>query len=428
MMSTHLKPLSILVAILAIAALACSLSDAIGGGDQVADDPGAPTAPSGILGTPITSPVRTVLPPPKITDTPGPTNTPGASGCIDGATFVSDVTIPDDTVIPAGEAFRKTWSLQNDGSCVWQSDYQLRHVSGEQMGAPSVIPINRSVPAGTTTEMTVEFTAPASPGTYRGLWQLATAAGAPFGSQFWVQIVVPEPTVEITLEVTAVISQSVTPEPESPLDQEDTPPEGVEAQLGFFTPGPGPFCPLAGSEPAVGFDFTEREITQDLTICPVAFGPGELDVQVAMPDGSVRQSGSRQWKWTTLPGDPLGEYVVTATQGAVQATGSFTVTAASSPRILALTKSAPPGETFLIALAGFQPGQDLHLYGAGTCEDNAPGWCFRTTLPPPELDARGEAYYQIPTEPDDPTGAYLVHTGEGGLFGISSPEVFEVTP
>ena len=50
--------------------------------------------------------------------------------------FVDDVTIPDNTVMAPGQTFRKTWRIQNAGSCAWNSGYQLVF-SGGMMSLPA---------------------------------------------------------------------------------------------------------------------------------------------------------------------------------------------------------------------------------------------------------------------------------------------------
>ena len=43
----------------------------------------------------------------------------------DAAAFVKDVTISDGTIIGPGNSFKKTWRLQNVGTCSWTPSYAL---------------------------------------------------------------------------------------------------------------------------------------------------------------------------------------------------------------------------------------------------------------------------------------------------------------
>lgn len=122
---------------------------------------------------------------------------PVATGCSDNnSTFVSDVTIPDDTVMAAGERFVKTWRFQNNGSCPWTTGYQFVFIGDQQMNAPSTVPLNQEVQANGTIDLSVNFTAPTTPGTYRSTWQLSTPEGTRFGDTAYVQIVVADENVQ----------------------------------------------------------------------------------------------------------------------------------------------------------------------------------------------------------------------------------------
>lgn len=135
-------------------------------------------------------------------DTPQPSNTPAATNTsepsatpteeeeCDAADFVSDVTIPDGSDFSAGDTFTKTWRLENVGSCTWTTDYDLVFDSGEQMGGPDSQAFTGSVAPGQTVDISVELTAPASDGTYRGNWKLRNADDEIFGlpGPFYVEI------------------------------------------------------------------------------------------------------------------------------------------------------------------------------------------------------------------------------------------------
>jgi len=141
-------------------------------------------------------------------DTPTPSETP--IPCNLGR-FVSDITIPDGTVFETGEVFTKTWRLRNVGSCAWTSGYDIVFSGGDAMNGPSSVQITAgTVNPGQNVDISVDFTAPASAGTYRGNWQLRDPSDVIFEIEnsssdlFWVEIEVEEPaptenTVEIAL-------------------------------------------------------------------------------------------------------------------------------------------------------------------------------------------------------------------------------------
>lgn len=108
---------------------------------------------------------------------PASTRPPAASATpvCDQAQFVRDVTIPDGSQVTPGASFTKTWRLRNAGACSW-SGYTLVFDSGDLMGAtsPQSMP---SVPAGQEVDLSVNFTAPTTPGTYRSYWRIKNASG-----------------------------------------------------------------------------------------------------------------------------------------------------------------------------------------------------------------------------------------------------------
>jgi hypothetical protein len=112
----------------------------------------------------------------------------------DAAAFVKDVTVSDGSVIPPGNAFAKTWRLQNTGTCTWTPSYALVFVSGDGMNAPASVGLTGNINPGDTVDLTVSLVAPSQKGHYRGNWKLRNASGVLFGigaqadTAFWVDI------------------------------------------------------------------------------------------------------------------------------------------------------------------------------------------------------------------------------------------------
>jgi Ig-like domain from next to BRCA1 gene len=141
--------------------------------------------------TAIPTEVATQTPEPAQTATDEVLQVPETSPC-DVAGFDSDVTIPDGTEIEANSTFTKTWRLHNDGTCTWNSDYELVFFSGEQMGGEAIhIPADTVAP-GETIDISIELVAPADLGTHVGFWMLRNASGTVFGidgsDAFYVEI------------------------------------------------------------------------------------------------------------------------------------------------------------------------------------------------------------------------------------------------
>jgi hypothetical protein len=136
----------------------------------------------------------TDTPPPMLAAAPSPSQTQSPSGQIacDSSSYISDVTVPDGTVITAGSSFVKTWLLQNTGACTWTAGYRLSFHSGDLMGGSDSL-VASSVPAGSQSSISVNLTAPSTPGVYTGQWQMKNEQQQPFGNIITVVINVGPP-------------------------------------------------------------------------------------------------------------------------------------------------------------------------------------------------------------------------------------------
>jgi hypothetical protein len=136
----------------------------------------APTQPATLTSIPPTAPVLA-----------------SATPTCDLGKFTNDVNIPDGTVMTPGQAFTKTWKIQNIGACAW-SGYSLVFDSGDAMGGAANSAIPTTVQNGYV-DVSVNLTAPTTPGSYRGYWRVRNAAGILFpivagfqGKSFYVDI------------------------------------------------------------------------------------------------------------------------------------------------------------------------------------------------------------------------------------------------
>ncbi len=165
----------------------------------------------------LTEQAPTITPTPAFTDTPKVTATPTvplatstkpvptSTGCANFL-FVSDVTIPDGTQMPVGQAFTKTWRVQNTGTCTWTTNFKLAFSYGDAMGGQSV-PFASAVPTGQTVDVSVNLTVPNKTGKLTGVWVLLDDKGQHFGTLLTVVInigaVSPTPTGSITVTPTS---------------------------------------------------------------------------------------------------------------------------------------------------------------------------------------------------------------------------------
>lgn len=103
----------------------------------------------------------------------------------DQSTFI-DETIPDGTIVLYRQRFTKTWEIQNAGKVPWKNRYLqcmdeeilvYTRAGGEALKiAENLIPTVKRIPVpytapGATVKLSVEFTAPAMPGTCISYWK-----------------------------------------------------------------------------------------------------------------------------------------------------------------------------------------------------------------------------------------------------------------
>jgi Ig-like domain from next to BRCA1 gene len=109
----------------------------------------------------------------------------------DQSAFVQE-TIPDGTLVLFGEQFSKTWELQNVGRVPWEGRYLqcmdeeivvYSRIGGELKIAENLVAQVNRIPVPTTlpgemVKLTVNFTAPAMPGTFLSYWKSVFEDGA----------------------------------------------------------------------------------------------------------------------------------------------------------------------------------------------------------------------------------------------------------
>ncbi len=111
---------------------------------------------------------------------------------VDNSVFTGKETIPDGTDFAPGAKFTKSWQFMNTGQTTWTTSYSLVFLNGERMGGPESVPVKIDVQAGRVVDISVDLTAPAKTGSYKGNWRLRNSAGTFFGNIVYVQIDVVE--------------------------------------------------------------------------------------------------------------------------------------------------------------------------------------------------------------------------------------------
>lgn len=156
--------------------------------------------------TPLPAPVTATLTPIPL---PVSTNTLAAtatSNC-NVMQFVTDVNFPDGTVVTPGQTFTKTWRLRNNGTCTWTPAYAVVFSDGNSMSGPTTQALAGNVNPGQTVDISVNLTAPSTPGDYTSNWKIRDASGVLFG-RFYVQIKVQNPATA-TSTLPPAIAQTI---------------------------------------------------------------------------------------------------------------------------------------------------------------------------------------------------------------------------
>ena len=133
------------------------------------------------------------------TPTPGPTSTPLPPGaCLDGLVFIEhpngEGSSDNPIEVAPGAKFTKVWTVQNTGTCDWDSSYELVFASGNRMGGQPA-PVQGTVAPGQNYDISVELTAPLYAGDYSAIWNMENTDGTAFGQRLRVHVkVLPGPT------------------------------------------------------------------------------------------------------------------------------------------------------------------------------------------------------------------------------------------
>ena len=112
------------------------------------------------------------------------------------ADLVADVSVPDGTQFSPGEGFTKIWRMQSSGCAPWPKETAWVFASGDQMAARESVPVPETE-LGESVDLAVEMTAPDTPGTYKGFWQMQGPDGTRFGDRVYCMIEIPAPETPV---------------------------------------------------------------------------------------------------------------------------------------------------------------------------------------------------------------------------------------
>jgi hypothetical protein len=194
--------------------------------------------------------------------TPQATDPPPATVCAPNLAFVADVTIPDGTVFQPGQAFTKTWRVQNSGNCAWAATDALAYVDGAALATVDSVPAPAIAP-GQVADLSLPMRAPAQAGPYTSRWSMRAADGRTFGAVLTVAIVVQgPPTATRTLTTVPPTPTNTTVPPTATNTRPPPTPTPFFVDLPPFDGGQDIFVNVDDKEMSIEGAFTISEDTQ----------------------------------------------------------------------------------------------------------------------------------------------------------------------
>lgn len=149
-----------------------------------------------------------------------PTSLPGANtgvGCAK-ASLVSE-TIPDGTIMKPETSFFKSWTIKNESTCTWDTNYKVVFWDGNTLGGAYIYNLPLVTGPGQNIEISIQLYTPKEEGVYKGEWKLQTPDGITFGvgqynEAFYADIVVNATAEDEDYKITSV-SYRIVREPEA---------------------------------------------------------------------------------------------------------------------------------------------------------------------------------------------------------------------
>ena len=121
-----------------------------------------------------------------ITQSPIPQATPesaaptAAPGAVERADWAA-TTPKDGTVIDGGSKFKVNFSIVNNGTTTWNTNYYVQYVDGPKLSEISKLNMPSDIPPGLSAQFELEFTAPTTAGTVKSNWAVYNANNVAIG-------------------------------------------------------------------------------------------------------------------------------------------------------------------------------------------------------------------------------------------------------
>ncbi len=179
----------------------------------------SPTATAVITETAATEGVTATAILPSPTATPEPEKEATATPTLDCSVRakIASVSLNPDEIVPPETEMTAYFAIRNTGNCAWPSGMRLGFTSGDQMGAPDSVQLEKLAP-DQQVQILLTFQAPAELGVYEGTWSVLQPDGEPLDKTGTIELEVSD--VTLATETPSPVTETPTPAPLSLAEPE----------------------------------------------------------------------------------------------------------------------------------------------------------------------------------------------------------------
>ncbi len=323
----------------------------------------------------------------------------------DEAWWTSDVTIPDNTVVTAGQRFRKTWSIRNAGTTLWNNGYRLAFFSDEPMNGPASVPLPAAKP-GEIVQVSVDLTAPETAGSLRSTWKPHNAMNQFFDSPLHTDIQV---KAQATGHSEAHYVEDVT----VPYDTPMKPGQAFRKTWKLLNSGETEW----GAGYALAFVLDQQMGAPDSVPLPAAKPGDEVDVSVDFVAPMVAGKARSTWR----PRDPNGDFFDFPVRVEINVLPSGQINDAQAASDVIVL---PPGATFVKTWRITNTGQTRWGGGYTLAFIGGDQMSAPHTVPVPATKPQDQATISVTLKAPSKVGGYTGRWRLCGPDGLSFGPVF----
>jgi len=97
--------------------------------------------------------------------------------------FLGTINLSDGQEFESGDSIQVIFTLENTGTCTWNSGYSLIKIGGDLTPSSGKLTIPGEVVTGESVDLSVEFIATSQVGSYLSVWKMEYPEGGVFGQK-----------------------------------------------------------------------------------------------------------------------------------------------------------------------------------------------------------------------------------------------------